>query len=408
MILTPEEQRMLDDGGAVAAALQEQILVGQFFGAERFVEITNAHFTGDPEVFGSAGQEYLEQLVAGGGRCRVSTTRNAVCVDVEALDELAQSVELAKDELHVRKLLASLGAMAVNTCIGYQTVYQPQAGEHVAWGDTGTVAYANAVLGARSNYEAGSSSLLAGITGRTPAYGFHLDEHRAARYLVRVEAELTDPAHWGAIGALVGQRHRGYDNVAAIEVVSGSIPDTDDLKHLSAAIASYGSMAMFHVVGVTPEAPTLAAATQGKPLIETSTLTAADLGAFLSHDSEAPSVTVFTAPQLSLFEVARIDELLVGRRVKDGTVMILTTNRMVGEEAERLGYAERLRAAGVKIIHDTCWYLMDPASQRKEFGWSTLTTNSAKLANIVRAHGYQPSVRTTADCVAVSTEEVPA
>jgi len=405
MILTLEEQRMLDAGGAVAAALNEQLLVGTFFGATRFVEISNAHFTGDPEVFGTAGRDYLKQLVDAGGRCRVSTTRNAVCVDLEAMDELAQSPQLAADELQVRRLLASLGAMAVNTCIGYQTVYQPRPGEHVAWGDTGTVAYANSVLGARTNYEAGSASLLAGITGRTPAYGFHLDEHRAARYLVRVEAELTDPAHWGAVGALVGQRHRGYDNVAAIEVTSESNPDSDDLKHLSAAIASYGSMAMFHLIGFTPEAPTLEAATQGNPLLEISTLTAVDIETFMSHDTVAPSVTVFTAPQLSLFEIARIDSLMKGRRVKPGTAMIVTTNRMVGEESARLGYASRLRAAGVKIIHDTCWYLMDPAGQRREFGWVTLTTNSAKLANIVRAHGYEPSVRTTAECIAVSTEE---
>lgn len=407
MILTPEEQRMLDSGGAVAAALREQMLVGEFFGARGFVEISNAHFTGDPEVFGTAGREYLEELVEGQGRCRIPTTRNAICVDLESMDELAQSMHLAEEELLVRKLLTSLGAMAVNTCIGYQTVYQPQRGEHVAWGDTGTVAYANAVLGARTNYEAGSASLLAGITGRTPAYGFHLDENRAARYLVEVEAELTDPAHWGAVGALVGQRYRGYDNVAAIRVPAGSAPDTDDLKHLAAAIASYGSMAMFHLVGVTPEAATLDEATRGKPLLATSTLSAAELDAFLDGGAgEAPSVTVFTAPQLSLFEVARIDQLMLGRRVADGTTMILTTNRMVGEEAERLGYADRLRAAGVKIIHDTCWYLMDPASQRKEFGWSTLTTNSAKLANIVRAHGYQPSIRTTEDCIIVSTEEI--
>lgn len=407
MILTPEEEQLLAQGGAVAQALAEQISVGEFFGADRFVSITNAHFTGDPEVFGDAGREYLEQLIAGGATCRVPTTRNATCVDIEALDELAQSTELAQDDIVVRKLLTRLGSLAVNTCIGYQTVYQPQRGEHVAWGDTGTVAYANSVLGARTNYEAGPASLLAGITGRTPAYGFHLDEHRAARYLVTVDFVPTDYAHWGAIGAVVGTRYRGYDNVVAIEVPERATADTDDLKHLAAAVSSYGSMAMFHVIGATPEAPDLLTATQGKPLLDHSVLTREDLAEVMyTENDNAPDVTVFTAPQLSLFEISRIDTLMRGRRVRPGTTLIVTTNRMVGEEADRLGHTARLREAGVKVIHDTCWYLMDPAAQRKAFGWTTLSTNSAKLANIVRAHGYQPTIRTTAECIAVSTEEI--
>lgn len=406
MILSPEEQRMLDGGGVLAQALQQQISVGQFYGAERFVEISNAHFTGDPEVFGDAGTEYLEELVRGGASCRIPTTRNATCVDLESLDDLAQSTALATADIEVRKLLTQLGSMAVNTCIGYQTVYQPQRGEHVAWGDTGTVAYANSVLGARTNYEAGPSSLLAGITGRTPAYGFHLDAHRAARYLVTVNYYPTDYAHWGAIGSIVGSRYRGYDNVVAIQMPDGVKPDSDDLKHLAAAVSSYGSMAMFHVIGATPEAPDLATATQQLELFDESSISPADIEQAMASQHRTPDVTVFTAPQLSLFEVNRIDSLMQGRRVKPGTTMILTTNRMVGEEAERLGYTPRLREAGVKVIHDTCWYLMDPAAQRKEFGWSTLSTNSAKLANIVRAHGYQPTIRTTADCIAVATEEV--
>ena len=91
------------------------------------------------------------------------------------------------------------------SCIYYQTVYQPHLGEHVAWGDTGTVIYANSVFGARSNFESGPAALSAGITGRTPAYGFHLDEHRKGTFTVEVTATLDDLADWGAIGKLVGE-----------------------------------------------------------------------------------------------------------------------------------------------------------------------------------------------------------
>jgi hypothetical protein len=403
--LTAAEQEMLEGGGPIALALREQIAVGEFFGAERMVEVRNAHFMGDPEVFGESGLEYLNRLMSSGARCAIPTTRNASCVDLESAHTIWQRQDLMEQERTARKLLAGLGVMAVNTCIGYQTLYQPQLGEHVAWGDTGTVAYANSVLGARTNYEAGAASLLAGITGRTPEYGFHLDGHRKARYVVRVDADLSDRSHWGALGAIVGTRYRGYDNVVAIDLAEHvRAPDTDDLKHLAAAIASYGSMAMFHVVGVTPEAPTLEAALGGTEPAEVSEFTPRDLDAFMGGpDGEVPSVVVFTAPQLSLNEIRDLAALIEGRTVVDGTTLIVTTSRPVYIEAERQGFVEIIATAGGVFVQDTCWYLMDPAAQRQANGWSTLATNSAKLANIVRAHGYAPTVLTARECVLAST-----
>ncbi|MEV8143746.1 aconitase X catalytic domain-containing protein [Specibacter sp. NPDC078709] len=406
MILTTEEQAILDKGDARAEALKEQIQVGEFFGAERMVPVVNAHFTGDPEVFGQAGIDYLERMTGAGLRTVVPTSRNATCVDLDQMESFQQLASLAKEEVGVRKQLTNLGVLVVNTCIGYQTMYQPRLGEHVAWGDTGTVAYANSVLGARTNYEAGTAALLAGITGRTPGYGFHLDENRRANAVVRVSANMTDLAHWGALGAVAGSTFRGYDNVPAIILPPGVVPSSDALKHLAAAIASYGSMAMFHVVGHTPEAATLEEARGSRELLgETEFDQAAldgSLGAF-DPAAAAPDVVVFTAPQLSLFEVQDLAQKLQGRKVRPETKLIITTNRSVLVEVERTGLLEILAAAGAVILQDTCWYLMDPAQQRKDFGWNTLATNSAKLANIVKAHGYVPTIMTTADCILAAT-----
>jgi predicted aconitase len=404
MQLTAAEQDILDgrQGDALAGILREQVSVGEFFGAERFVEITNAHFMGDREVFGQAGANYLTRLADAGVTVRVPTTRNAQSVDFEQAHLLAQSPELVEGEKETRVLLRRLGVSTVNTCIGYQSVYQPRLGEHVAWGDTGTVAYANSVLGARTNYESGAAGLAAALTGRTPEYGFHLDENRRANVRVRVTASLDDHADWGALGGLIGERTRGYWNVPAIELVNRSGPVSDELKHFGASLASFGSMAMYHIVGTTPEAPTFEAANAGRELIDEFEVSQADIDAFMARDlpdGGPVDLVVFTAPQLSFFESKRIADRLQGNRVSESVTLLITTNSLTCEALREQGHMEAITSAGGIVLRGTCWYVMDPAAQREHFGWGNLVTNSAKLVNIIRAHGYTPALRRTDECI---------
>lgn len=402
MRLSDEERSILDGkyGDLLASILAEQLQVGEFFGAEGFVEVTNAHFMGDPEVFGKAGLDYLERLCEAGLKVRIPTTRNASCSDMDYAVTIGQSEELVEDELRTRCLLGKLGLMTVNTCIGYQSIYQPMYGEHVAWGDTGTVVYANSVLGARTNYEAGPASLAAALTGRTPAYGFHLNENRRANVHVRVRSHLKDYSDWGALGGIVGARIRGYENVPVFDIV-GQHPTSDDLKHLGASLASFGSLGMFHMVDVTPEARTVSAAINGRTLVDEIDVNDDALEEFFSNTSLDGDVdlVVFTAPQLSVFELQRIARSLEGKRVADSVQLIITTNSMNFQVAEELGFLKTIQSAGGMILSGTCWYLMDPVAQRERFGWRRLVTNSAKLVNIVAAHGYQAALRRTDDCV---------
>lgn len=404
MHLTAAERDILDGrhGAALAGVLQEQVGVGEFFGAERFVEITNAHFMGDREVFGQAGSEYLERLAAAGLRVRVPTTRNAQSVDLDQAHLLAQSAALVDGEAGTRPLLRSLGVSTVNTCIGYQSVYQPRFGEHVAWGDTGTVAYANSVLGARTNYESGAAGLAAALTGRTPEYGYHLDTHRRANVRVRVTAPLHDLADWGALGGIIGERTRGYWNVPAIELSHRGGPLPDELKHFGASLASFGSMAMYHVVGTTPEAPTFEAANGGRTVVDEFDVSGEDIEAFMNRDMPdggPVDLVVFSAPQLSFFETTRIADRLQGREVADTVRLLVTTNDAVCAALHEQGHLSAITDAGGIVLRGTCWYVMDPAAQRDHFGWTSLVTNSAKLVNIIRAHGYAPALRRTDECL---------
>lgn len=403
MRLTSEEQEILNGkfGSVIARALSDQVSVGKFFGADAFVPVTHAHVDGDFEVMGQAGADYLANLVDGGLRLRIPASRNSTCVDPIHAAQLFQSKQLVEGEQTITALMAKLGVTMTNTCIPYQSVYQPLLGEHVAWGDTGAVAYVNAVCGARSNFEAGPFSLLAALTGRTPAYGYHLGEARRANIVCKVSAPLTDSTDWGVLGSIIGTKFRGYWNVPVV-IADRSRPTTDDMKHFAASLASYGSIAMFHVVGVTPEAPTLEDAINGREVTDRIEIRDIDLHkAYIESGADMDDVrlVVFTAPQLSLQELRRIRDMLGARRVRQGVTAIITINNAVAADAENDGTMAVLSDSGFLVLRGTCWYVMQPELMREHFGWNHVVTNSAKLANIIPAHGYVPMLRSTANCV---------
>jgi len=405
--LTVEERAILGGGRGAAArrALEYQVKVGEFWSAKRFVPVTNVHMMGDIEVMGDGGLQWLKDTAALGARCAVGTTTNARCVDFAHCERLGQDAgEVAKE----RELIACLRRMDVvttDTCINYQTVYQPHVGEHVAWGDTGTVIYANSVFGARSNFEAGPAALAATLTGRTPEYGFHLDQHRRGVFTVELRARLDDLADWGAVGKLVGEPHQSY---YAVPVFHGfhRTPSSDELKHLGAALASYGSMGMFHFVGATPEAPTIEAALGRREPTERLAVTDADLervyAGFGLGDGDARLV-VFSGPQQSLLEMKQLAALFDGRRVKEGGRCFVTTNGGVLAQARALGYAKVLQDAGVTLLEGVCFYILQNLSPiRVANGWTNMVSNSAKIVNIIGAHRFNTILRRTRDCVDIA------
>jgi len=407
MQLTREEEKMLrgELGEAVKQALRVQLEVGKFFGAERFVPVSNVHMMGDVEVMGDGGLEFLRRMVELEARCAAHTTTNARCFDFAYVERLNQNLDAAEKEKELISYLRQMGVMTTDTCINYQALYQPHFGEHVAWGDTGTVIFANSVLGARSNFESGPAAFSAALTGRTPAYGFHLEEHRKGDVLVRIEADLESLADWGAVGKLVGERHQNYFTVPVFSGVERS-PTADELKHLGASLASYGSMGMYHMVGVTPEAETLERAFGGEEPKHTVTVTNEDLeGLYAGYDTGdgSANLVVFSAPQLSLYELKTISELLEDKKVSEGTSLIVTTFGGYKATGAKLGYLGKIEEAGGTVLEGVCFYILDSVARLKvENGWDNLVTNSAKLANIIGAHKYNPILRRTEECVDIA------
>jgi predicted aconitase len=408
MHLTAEEGAILAgaEGEAARRALAMQRAVGEFFGATDFVPVASAHVMAEIESMGAAGLDFVEEMAALGARARVPITCNPRSVDFARWETLGQAEEQARLERRLSDALERMGVLVIDTCINYQTIMPPRRGEHLAWGDTGTVIFANAVAGARSNFEGGPVALAAGITGRTARYGYHLPGQRLGTVLVEVRDQPRRPCDWSALGCVVGRLVNDYWQVP---VLTGLASDAtvEDLKHLGAALASFGSLAMFHLVGVTPEAPTEAEALGGRAPARRLTVEAGALDAAyrsFTPDKERPDLVVFSAPQLSLLELRDLARALRGRRVHPDVRLIATTNYHNEALAARLGYQAAIEAAGGQIVSGACFYLLTPRELRERHGYHTIVTDSAKLANIIAGYDYNPVFRPTEVCIQAALE----
>jgi predicted aconitase len=399
MKLNDEEQEILAgrQGPVPQQALRHQIAVGDFFGAADFVTVTQAHIMADTESLGEAGVRYLERLAAATGqrRVRVPTITDPRGTDFSKASMLGQSAAMLELERRAIAAFVDLGVTMTDTCINYQTIQAPTRNEHVAFGDTGVVIYSNSVCGALSNFEGGPSALAAGLTGRTPRYGFHLAQQRRATLHVRVDFTPASLNEWGALGGVIGRIAGNYWSVPAIEGIEGA--GSDQLKHFGAAMASFGSTAMFHLVGLTPEAGRLAdVAAHHLPRHR---VTRADVDALRKsyHTDETVDVVVFSAPQLSLYELRDLAALCDGRRF---TVPLLAvTSPQVKPDSDRAGYTARIEAAGGHVLSGMCFYQSYAREIAEANGWRRLATNSAKLVNILGGYGYRPMLASMEACV---------
>jgi len=394
-------------GCAAQTAIEHQIRVGEFFGAADFVEVTQAHVMADTESLGRAGVEWLEALAREeGARVRVPTITDPRGTDFAKAGVLGQAGWMLDLERRAIAAFRALGVSLTDTCINYQTIQAPVRGESVAFGDTGVVIYCNSVCGARSNFEGGPSALAAGLTGRTPRYGFHLDAQRRATLRVRAEWTPRTLNDWGALGGVIGRLAGNYWQVPVVEGLE-AVPGSDALKHFGAAMASFGSVAMFHLVGITPEATRLEDC-GGDRLPVAHRVGEAEVRALQdAYRAERDvDVVVFSAPQLSLYELRELAALCDGRQFV--RPLLAVTSPQVKPDADRMGYTGRIEAAGGHVLSGMCFYQSYAREIAEANGWKRLATNSAKLANILGGYGYVPLLASMERCVeAAETGRLP-
>jgi predicted aconitase len=403
MKLTDEEQAMRAGalGQARQWAIEHQIKVGNYLEAQDFVPVTQAHIMADTESLGAAGVEWLEawsKLPPEHRRVRVPTITDPRGTDFAAAERLKQRPWMVELEGRAIAAFEAFGILMTNTCINYQTIMPPVLGEHVAYGDTGVVIYSNSVLGARSNYEGGPSALSAGLTGRTPRYGYHLPERRRATLIMRITWTPHELNEWGALGGIVGRVAGDYWQVPVLTGID-RVPTSDQMKHFGAALASYGSVALFHMAGITPEAQRLEDVV-GPDCRRTPDVGRDDIRAFqasYAKGMDGIDVVVFSAPQLSLIEMQQVADLLDGRQAT--LPLLVVTSPQVKPDADRLGLTVRIERSGGTVLSGMCFYQSYAREMAEANGWKRLATNSAKLTNIIGGYGYRPALLSMADCI---------
>ncbi len=407
LTLTPHEQAMLDgdQGAGVAMAMRIVTSLARVRGAARLVEIGSAHIDGCL-FHGQAGLDFALRLHELGARVAVPTTLNVGSVDLLhpglVREENDQERAVATGGRALMDAYLALGARATWTCAPYQMDARPALGEHVAWAESNAIAFCNSVLGARTDRYGDFLDICAAITARAPYAGLHTDEDRRGEVLIDCTAipervlslDLAAPL----LGYLVGSR-AGTRNPVLVGLPTSTTED--QLKAFGAAAASSGGVAMFHVVGVTPEASTVEAAFGGSAPDETVTLTSEDLIAARRELSTAsdPRLDVVSlgTPHASVDEIADLARLLDGGPpVADGVDFYVSTGRSMLAEAERRGHLGPLEEAGVHIVVDTCTYVTSILRPEAR----TVMTNSGKWAHYAPGNlGVEVVLASLGECV---------
>jgi hypothetical protein len=328
-------------------------------GADRLIDITAAHVDGCL-YHGIAGLEFAERLLASDARVRVPTTLNVGYLDLLHPERYRGEAATGANARRQMDAYVEMGCRPSWTCAPYQLAERPSIGEHVAWAESNAIVFCNSVLGARTARYGDFIDIAAAITGRVPLAGLHRDEERAASLVVRLDGVpgrlLVSDVLFPVLGYLIG-REAG----SAVPAIVGLPSDTseDRLKALGAAAASSGSVAMFHAVGLTPEAPTLEAATGGATLPEIAVtperLRAARDELETAKGGDRLGAVCVGTPHASLPELERLGELL--GRERPSVALWVNTGREILAEAERRGVSAVLERSGVRIVTDTCTYL---------------------------------------------------
>jgi len=404
--LSESDRRLLDGERGEGARLAMRIVVrlAEATGVEELMDVTQAHIDGCG-LLTDASVAFAERLAAGGARVCVPTTLNMGPLDLVGWREHGIDEAFAAEAIRQADAYEAMGCIPTWTCAPYQGYLTPRFGQQVAWGESNAVVYANSVLGARTNRYGDYIDICAAITGRVPRCGLHLAENRRGQLLLRLmgfdEARLRDdlfyPVFGHLLGPLAGER---------IPVIEGLPPDatSDQLKALGAAAASSGGLALFHAVGLTPEAPTRDAAFQGCEPEDVVEVRPADWETALAdlssaEEGERLDVVVVGCPHFSYDEfrqLARLIEAEAGAAVHPDVAFVVITSRQARALAESGGLLEPLAAFGAAVTLDTCVFhtpMVRPGAE-------VLMTNSGKCAYYAPGElGVKVAFGTLGDCV---------
>ncbi|WP_405264795.1 aconitase X [Methanobrevibacter sp.] len=375
MFLTKEEQEMCDGeyGETIRKSMDILVALGDIYGASGLVDITSAQVSGvSYKTIGDAGLEYLQDLARdGSGKATINASLNPPGTDLDNWEELGFPRDFAIKQNEIVDAYADLGISKTCTCTPYLVGNVPRYRDHVSWSESSAVAYVNSVIGARTNREGGPAALAAAIVGKTPLYGFHLDENRKANLVVNVTTELNG-ADFGALGYIIGKVVGGGVPYFKLQ----NAPNNNNLKTLGAALASSGSVALYHMENITPEYE-LAGEEDVEDIMFISDNEIAETRESLSTTDREIDLVCLGCPHASLEEIKEVAAIVQGKTIKNK--LWICTSVSVKATADRMGYTQIIESAGGNVVCDTCMVV----APIEDMGFEVIGVNSAKAANYV-------------------------
>jgi len=368
MHLSREEEDILggEHGAAAAKSMEILLAICKIFGAEKLIPVTSAQISGvSYKTVGDAGLEFLQSF-AKDGRVRIPSYLNPCGMDLEEWKRMGFPKDFARKQLRIIQAYQKMGVESTCTCTPYLIGILPKKGEHIAWSESSAVIFANSALGARTNRESGMSALASAITGKTPYFGYHLDENRIAEVVFDVKVKLEDMSDFGALGIYAGgiakQRVVAFEGMEDFTV--------DEVKALGAALAASGSVALFFIEGVTSEWRVV-----GKPeRVEFGSRELKETKESLNSSKDAELIAI-GCPHCSLEEIKEIAEKLRGRKLK--RKLWVCTARKIKTKADKLGLTRIIEEAGGRVVSDTCMVV----SPIEDMNFKRTAVNSGKAAH---------------------------
>ncbi|MEW6671931.1 MAG: aconitase X catalytic domain-containing protein [Thermodesulfobacteriota bacterium] len=403
LVLNDLHKRMLDGGlgEPVRQGMELTVELAKFWGADTLIPVRSVHVVGaGVKTARRAGMKYIRWVADQEAKLRTLCTLNPSATDQTGID-IGLTPETVSQQEEITSSFKRMGAIECHTCTPYLIGNLPRYGEHLAWGESSAVLYANSVLGARTNREGAPSALASALTGLTAGYGMHLKENRRASIHIHIDYPLENVTDFACAGYYLAKHYPD-----ALPVFTG-FPENSPayaLKAVCASLGSSGSVSMFHAVGITPEAPTLEAAAGGRRIdsVKMGRKEKEETLQFLGRTNESNDVDcVFIGcPHLDFEEIAGLTEALKGRKVKSDVSLWLFAAHSIWSTCERSGLTKALKDSGALLVSGTCCVSTMLSEIIASRGFKSAATNSAKVAHYIPSTwSLKTHYGTTRDCI---------
>ena len=386
--LSRQDKQLLNGQHGEAAQLAMRILVrmADVYEAAELMDVSQAHIDGCG-LLSETGLEFAETLAAKGARVSVPTTLNMGPLDLQNWQQFGIDEDFAGKAIRQARAYTDMGCIPTWTCAPYQSYLTPRFGQQIAWGESNAICYANSVLGAKTNRYGDYMDICAAIAGRVPKCGLHLAENRKGQLLLRLRdidtAVMQSNEFYVTLGHLTGSL--AGDKIPVIEGLDAGA-SSDQLKALCAAAASSGAVALFHAIGVTPEANTLEQAFQSdKPerIIDIGLIDLRNARSELSTAEEGSKLDliVLGCPHFSHNEFRELSDLIEaktekGKRLHPNVRFIVITSQTSYALLQRGGFLDKITTFGIEITLDTCVFHTPMVAEDTK----VIMTNSGKCA----------------------------